>query len=128
MVKQTLYNKADKRVRKWAGTIGAIMTLLAAFGGVCAWASSQFAAAVSDQISGFQNETRDANTRHEQATTRIELMVLMEHDPENVAAIEKLAYHYFVELGGNTYLTGIYSTWCHKYGGDPSIAVGEKNG
>lgn len=126
MAKQTLYDKADKRLRKWAGTIGAIVTIMAAVGGIFAWASSQFAKAVSDQISGFQQETRDANNRHEQATTRIELMVLMEHDPQNIAAIEKLAYHYFVELNGDTYLTGMYSTWCHKYGGDPSIAVGGK--
>ena len=124
MAKASLYTKADKKLQKWAGTIGALATIIAAIGGVCAWASGQFASAVSDQISGFQQETRDANNRHEQATTRIELMVLMEHDPTNVAAIEKLAYHYFVELDGDTYLTGMYSTWCHEYGGDPSIAVG----
>lgn len=128
MAKKTLYDKADKKLQKWAATITAVLVIIGAIGSVCAWASSQFANAVSDQISGFQDETREANNRHEQATTRIELMVLMEHDPTNVAAIEKLAYHYFVELEGDTYLTGMYSTWCHKYGGDPSIAVGGKNG
>lgn len=128
MAKQTFYDKADKKLQKWAGTVGAIVTIVAAVSGVCAWASNQFANAVSDQISGFQSEIRDANNKHEQATTRIELMVLMEHDPENVAAIEKLAYHYFIELEGDTYLTSMYSNWCHEYGGDPSIAVGGKNG
>lgn len=122
--KESLYDKADKRLHKWAATIGAIIAIIGALTGALSWLQSQFTNAVSSQISDFQQETRDANNRHEQATTRIELMVLMEHDPTNVAAIEKLAYHYFVDLEGDTYLTGMYSTWCHEYGGDPSIAVG----
>lgn len=126
MAKQTLYDKADKKVQRVAGTISAILVVVGALSGMFSWLSGQMQDAIASQISGFQQETRDANNRHEQATTRIELMVLMEHDPTNVAAIEKLAHHYFVELGGDTYLTGIYSNWCHEYGGDPSFAVGGK--
>lgn len=124
--KKSLYDKADKNIRKWAATAGAVITLVGAAAGVCSWVSNQFQAAVSAQISDFQNESRDANIRHEQAVTRVELMILMEHDPENVVAIEQMAKHYFGDLGGNKYMTSKYSAWAKAYGGDMTIVIGDK--
>lgn len=126
MAKKSLYDKTDKKIQKLAGTIGSILAILGAVGGACSWASSQFANAVSTQISGFQDETRDANQRHEQAVTRLELMILMEHDPENTVAIEQMAKYYFDTLGGDKYMTGKYSSWAKEYGGDTSIVIGDK--
>ena len=148
--KASLYEKADKRIRKWAGTIGAIATILTALAGVCAWASSQFAKAVSDQISSFQQEVRDADKKTEtQITrleldqissfqqevrdadkktetqiTRLELMTLIDTQPTNAAEIEKVAKHYFKDLGADWYMTSIYSNWAREYGGDISIVIG----
>lgn len=124
--KKSFYNKADKKVQRIAGTIGAVTVIIGAIAGLSSWVQSQFTNAISSQISDFQQETRENSTRHEQSVTRIELMVLMEHDPDNVAEIEKLAHHYFVDLGGDTYMTGLYSKWCSIHGGDPSIAIGDK--
>lgn len=122
--KESLYDKADKRLRKWAATIGAIVAIMGALSGMLSWIQSQFANAVSSQISAFQQETRDADIRHEQAVTRLELMILMEHDPENVVAIEQIAKHYFGELKGNRYMTSKYSAWAKQYGGDMAIVIG----
>lgn len=122
--KASLYEKADKRIRKWAGTIGAIATILTALAGVCAWASSQFAKAVSDQISSFQQEVRDADKKTEVQITRLELMTLIDTQPTNAAEIEKVAKHYFKDLGADWYMTSIYSNWAREYGGDISIVIG----
>ena len=122
--KASLYEKADKRIRKWAGTIGAIATILTALAGVCAWASSQFAKAVSDQISSFQQEVRDADKKTETQITRLELMTLIDTQPTNAAEIEKVAKHYFKDLGADWYMTSIYSNWAREYGGDISIVIG----
>lgn len=122
--KESLYDKADKRLHKWAATIGAIIAIIGALTGALGWLQSQFADAVSSQISDFQQETRDADLRHEQAVTRVELMMLMEHDPENVVAIEQMARYYFGELKGNKYMTSKYSAWAKQYGGDMTIAIG----
>jgi len=122
--KQSLYDKADKRLHKWAATIGAIIAIIGALTGAVGWLQSQFANAVSSQISDFQQETRDADLRHEQAVTRVELMMLMEHDPENVVAIEQMAKHYFDELKGDKYMTSKYSAWAKQYGGDMTIVIG----
>ena len=125
MAKKSLYDKADKKIQKIAGTIGAILIIFGAIGGICSWASGQFANAVSDQISGFQDEIRSASQRQEQAVTRVELMTLMEHDPDNVVAIEQLAKYYFDTLGGNKYMTSKYSAWAKEHGGDTSIVIGD---
>lgn len=122
--KASLYEKTDKRLRKWAGTLGAIATILTSVAGVCAWASSQFAKAVSDQISSFQQEVRDADKKTEVQITRLELMTLIDTQPTNAAEIEKVAKHYFRDLGADWYMTSIYSDWAREYGGDISIVIG----
>lgn len=122
--KISLYDKADKGIRKWASTISAILVLIGAATGICSWVSSRFQDAVAVQITDFQKETRDSNLRHEQAVSRLELMMLMEHDPENTVAIEQLARYYFNTLGGDKYMTGKYSAWAKKYGGDTSLVIG----
>lgn len=122
--RKTFYDKADKKLQRISATIGAIIAIVGALTGALSWLQSQFANAVTAQISGFQQEVRDADTRHEQAVTRVELMMLMEHDPENVVAIEQMAKHYFDELKGDKYMTGKYSAWARQYGGDMAIVIG----
>lgn len=126
MGKKTLYDKTDKKLQRIATTIGAIMAIIGAVTGVCSWVSSQFKNAVSAQISDFQQEVRDADKADKQATTRIELMVLINHDPYNVVAIERMARYYFQELDGDLYMTQKYSDWAKQYGGDTTIVVGGK--
>ena len=120
------YDKADKKLQRIAGTIGAIMAIIGAVAGICSWVNNQFTSAVSAQISGFQEEVRAADKADKQATTRIELMVLMNHDPDNVVAIERMARYYFQELDGDLYMTQQYSEWAKHYGGDTSIVIGDK--
>ena len=118
------YDKADRKLQRIAGTIGAIIAIAGAFTGLCSWVNTQFTNAISSQISGFQEEVRASDKADKQATTRIELMVLMNHDPENVVAIERMAKYYFQELDGDLYMTQQYSEWAKQYGGDTTILVG----
>lgn len=122
--KASAYDKADKKLQRVSKTIGAITVILVAAAGVCSWVSNQFATAVSDQISDFQQEVDAANKRHEQSITRVELIALIEHDPENIAAIEKIARYYFRELDGDSYMLQKYSSWAKQYGGDITIIIG----
>lgn len=126
MGKKSLYDKADKKLQRVAGTIGAIVAIIGAVAGVCSWVNQQFTSAVSAQINGFQEEVRASDKADKQAATRIELMVLMNHDPENIVAIERMARYYFQELDGDLYMTQLYSEWAKEYGGDTTIVVGGK--
>lgn len=126
MARKSLVDKTDKKLQKISSIIGAIIVIMGAITGVCSWVSSQFKNAIATQISGFQEEVRAADKADKQAATRIELMVLMNHDPTNIVAIERMARYYFQELDGNQYMTKMYSDWAREYGGDTSIVVGGK--
>ena len=81
MSKASLSDKANKKLQKWAGIIGAIITIVGALTGLCSWVSNQFANAVSSQISDFRDEVKASNTRQDQQITRLELMSLIKNDP-----------------------------------------------
>lgn len=122
--KESMYDRIDKKLQRTVGTIGAIIAILGAATGLCSWVSHQFGSAVSAQISSFQEETRAANARQEQAITRVELLTLMAQDPENKVAIEKMARYYFKTLNGDLWMTSKYSAWAKEYGGDITIVIG----
>lgn len=122
--KEKPFDKISKGTTKVAGVVSAVMVLIGGAGTICSWISSQFANAVSAEISDFRNEVKENSSRQEQAVTRVELLMLMEHDPDNTLAIEKMARHYFVDLNGDLYITQKYSEWAKKYGGDTSIIAG----
>ena len=120
----SLLDKMSERAKKISGIISAVAIIIGAITGVFSWVSSQFSAAVSNQIADFRNEVKASDDKQNQAITRLELLELMETDPENTVAIEKLAKYYFGELNGDQYMTGKYSDWAREYGGDTSIVIG----
>lgn len=126
MAKKSLYDKADKKLQRLATTIGAIVAVVGALTGALGWVQTQFTNAVSSQMNDLKNEMQESDKRTEIQITRLELMTLIDTQPENIAEIEKVAKHYFRDLGANWYMTSIYSKWCQKYGGDPTIIIGEK--
>lgn len=123
--KESLYVKTDSKIRRISGTITALTVVIGAVAGVCSWISNQFAEAVSSQISGFQEEVRIADKELQQSVTRVELLGLMEHDPENTVAIEKLARYYFIELKGDKWMSERYSRFAKEHNLDESFVIGK---
>ena len=124
--KKSLYDKADKKIQRAAGTIGSVVVVIGAVTGALGWANAQIQDVIASHISGLKEAMQESDKQQNQQITRLELMELMNNQPTNVAEIEKIAKHYFQDLEGNWYMTGLYSKWCSEYGGDPSIVVGEK--
>lgn len=106
------YNKIDKKIQRISATIGAIVAIIGAATGICTWVSNQFQAVISEQIQDFQEEVRASDRAQDQAITRIELLNLIQNDPTNSVAIEKMARHYFHDLDGDLYMTQKVSVWC----------------
>ena len=117
-------DKFSDRTNKIAGIVSGAIVVIGAITGLCSWISGQFSGAVSAQISGFQQEVRASDQANRQATTRLELMILMEHDTENTVAIERMAKYYFQELDGDLYMTQKVSDWCNAHGRDCSSIIG----
>ena len=126
MAKKSLYDKTDGKLQRWAKTISAIAIIVSAAAGVCSWVSHQFAEAVSSQISEFQQETRESDAEMQQSVTRLELLGLMEHDPENTVAIEKIARYYFTVLKGDKWMSERYSRYAKEHNLDASFVIGDK--
>lgn len=87
------------------------------------WVVESVNAKADSRIATLQKELDESNKRQELSTTRLELLSLMSHNPENVVEIEMLARHYFLELKGDFYMTEKYSGYARKYGADTSFVV-----
>ena len=122
--KRKLFDRVSERTSKVASLISAALVILGALTGIVSWATSQFTNAISSQMSEFREEVQAADKKTEVQITRLELMTLINTQPENVAEIEKVARHYFLDLGADWYMTSIYSSWAREHGGDISIVIG----
>lgn len=124
--KRKFFDGFSEKTKKIAGLVSAIMVIIGALTGALGWVNTQLQDVIAGQMADLKNTVQQSDDRQNQQITRLELMELMNNQPENVAEIEKVAKHYFQELNGDWYMTGLYSKWCHEYGGDPSIAAGVK--
>lgn len=126
------WDSLDKNVQKWATRLGAIATIVGVLTAGGGWLVHQVdnavASRIEDQTTELQQEVKTLSVKMETndkqseiQLTRLELMMLMEHDPDNTVEIEKVAHHYFVDEGANSYISGLYNKWCHTHGGDCEI-------
>lgn len=124
--KQKLSTKLE-HLRKHLDAIAAVTVAVGTLGGALVATGNWIIAGVSAQsnqrIDQLQSEVNAHQKAQQLATTRVELMLLMEHDPTNKVEIERLARHYFVDLGGNAWMSSRFSRWCEEYGGDIGIVV-----
>ena len=123
--KKKLFDKVNDKAGKIAGLVSSAVVIIGAITGAVSWATNQFTSAISSQIDDFRQEVKASNDSQDQAIMRLELMQLMETDPENIVEIELLGKKYF-QNGGNSYMSRLFSEWAKKYGGDPSIVIGGK--
>lgn len=124
--------KFDRSIQKWATRLAAIATIVGFLTAGGGWMIHQVDNAVATRIESQTNSIQaevqklsekldDHEKQSELSAARLELMMLMGSDPYNTVEIEKVAHHYFVDLGGNYYLTSEYSQYCKKYAADCEI-------
>lgn len=116
------YDKADRRLRRIAGTVGAVVALVSVAAGICAWVSNQFQNAVADQIEEFREEVERSDKGQALAIMRLELMSLISHDPDNVVEIERLGKKYF-QAGGDSWMSAVYSDYAKEHDLDTTFLV-----
>lgn len=129
---KTKWDKLDAKVQKWAKLLTSISAIIGVLVAGTGWFLSQIDNAVSEKIESqtatLQQEVKQISKDREATAkqtdiqlTRLELMMLMETDPDNVIEIEKVAHRYFIELGGNTYMSSEFSRWCKMHGANCEI-------
>lgn len=122
MAKKFLYDKVDKKLQRASGTIGAIIVVIGAISGVFGWIQNQFTNAISTQINDFRQEVKTSNDSQDLAIMRLELMNLIQNNPDNTVEIEMLGKKYFnPPYNGDSYMSVIYSEWAKARGLDTSF-------
>lgn len=122
VAKKSLYDKADKKLQRISGTIGAAIVIIGAVSGLFGWIQSQFTNAISTQINDFRQEVKASNDSQDLAIMRLELMNLIENSPDNTVEIEMLGKKYFnPPYNGDSYMSVIYSEWAKARGLDTSF-------
>lgn len=124
------WDNADKWVKRILGAIATLGTIIGLVGGITSWVTSQLDAhldakieTIATQIQTLEEKSDEADRKLELSSTRNELTTLISHSPENVVQIEMVARYYFMDLGGDWYMSGIYSAWAKKYDGDMSFVT-----
>lgn len=123
--KATKFDKLNTKASKIAGFVSAILVIGGALVGAGNWMSGQITGAISAQIDDFRSEVKSSNDSQDLAIMRLELMNLMQNDPDNVVEIEMLGKKYF-QNGGNSYMSRLYSDYAREHGLDTSFIVGGK--
>ena len=112
-----------QKVKDIAAFISAVLVIFTALIGAGHWIVKEVTASTNDRIDALEEKIENNDQESKQAITRLELMSLIQNDPTNVIEIEKLGRYYFINLGGDRWMSAVYSNWCKEYGGDPSIVV-----
>lgn len=120
-------SKLSNKVIRVSQVIGATSVILGALTGLYTALDAHFVNKVTEQITEMKDEVTKSNEKTELKITRLELMNLIQNQPTNKVEVEKVAKHYFCDLGGDWYATGFYSEWAEEYEGDITfITDGDK--
>lgn len=125
--KRKIHIKLSDKLVRASQVVTATTVLIGAVTAVYTALDQQFVNKVSGQIDDLKSEMVSADEKTDRQITRLELMNLIQNQTTNKVEIEKVARHYFVDLGGDWYVSGIYSEWAEEYEGDITfITEGDK--
>ena len=137
----------DKNVQKWATRLGAIATIVGILATSGGWIVSQLdnavAARIENQTVAVQQEVQklsdNVDTISEENSEQISKKTSSQSyysksrsksksnnsksqsNYNSTVEIEKVAHHYFKDLGGNSYMSSLYAKYCKQYGADCEI-------
>ena len=135
------WDNADKWVKRVIGAVTTLGVIAGMFCGLFSWGIGQLdgfvnaklqdvtaqvvevQADITRQVSTVKQELLDIENESRLGRTRLELTTLIAHSPTNVLEIEKVARYFFVDLGGDWYMSQIYSDWAKQYGGDVTFVT-----
>lgn len=118
--------KLNLTVKEIAGFLTALGVVVSSIVVCYNFIAGRIESTIDKKVGAVSAELVAHHRTQDQQITRLELSDLIRNQPRNKAAIEKLARYYFVELGGDMWMTDFYSQWAEAYGGDISFVLGGK--
>lgn len=99
-------------VKHAGAVISAIIVIISAVVSLDAWIMDRAINHLKEQFEPMREQIKAIKLD----TTRLQLLQMIEHKPDDKEGILKLARHYFVDLGGDWYATSIFNDWCIEKG------------
>lgn len=100
MSKLNLAEKTEKNLKLVASVIGSVVVIF----GAIQWGIGYAMSPITSKLDSI-----------EASTTRTELLLMMANHPDDVKSITYLAEKYFIELGQDSYVFGIYRKWANAH-------------
>lgn len=115
--KQTKSKSSDVvgTIQRFASLIGACGVICAFIAGAGTWMVNQINGTTNERIDAIEARMDENHSKTNLQIVRLELMSLIDLDPDNVVEISKVARHYFIDLHGDQFMTGIVSKWCTEH-------------
>lgn len=111
--KKTIAKKTIReRLKDASDVIGAVTVIGTACIGVGTWGMTQINASTNRKLDELSSQVADIKVD----TTRSQLLTLINTSPDNEAEIMKVAQYYFGTLGGDWYMTSLFTKWAEEHG------------
>ena len=117
-----LKNIAQK-IKESAALISAVIVIGSALFGGAKWIISEVSASTNSRIDSLEEKMDKTNSENKMAIARLELLNLIQTDPENVVEIERVGKDYF-SAGGDYYMSSVFSRWAQEHGADATFVIG----
>lgn len=121
--KEKMSEKIIKKTKSLADVITAVSIIGAAAVGVGTWCVTQMNAGTNQKLDAIIEKV----DRAELDATRSQLLALMSDYPDNESEILKVADYYFNGLGGDWYMTDLFTKWADSRGIDVTKIVTVKD-
>lgn len=118
---KTWWESLPKAVQRISQLIAAVTVIGSACIATTNWVKARLTEDANNRIAAIEEAMEKNQSSTDLSLTRLELMLLIQYAPENTYEIEKVARHYFIDLGGNWYMASIYSAWAAEHDGDTSF-------
>lgn len=115
----TVKKKVSNKLKDLADTITAVTIIGGALLGIGTWAFNEMNKSTNEKLDTIIEKVDAA----EADAVRAQLLILMNHYPDNESEILKVAEYYFQDLGGDWYITGLFTKWAAERGLDISDIV-----
>lgn len=121
--KEKMSEKIIKKTKSLADVITAVGIIGAAAVGIGTWCVTQINAGTNQKLDTIIEKV----DRAELDATRSQLLALMSDYPDNESEILKVADYYFNGLGGDWYMTDLFTKWADSRGIDITKIVTVKD-
>lgn len=94
-------------MKKISALISAIIVIVTACGSILAWFENKLTERLDSRIEYIETTVKEIR----QDTIRLQLNSLIDGDSENVESILTVAKTYFIDMGGDWYMTEKFKSW-----------------